>query len=102
MTENSIQLWGLKIEVLDVAGALTSVSAAFSNSAVNIGTITGCGKDLHNNDQAFITITFMSDKTEKQVLFRKIERLTKVVAVDQLQSDVEKLRDSAIELSQTQ
>lgn len=101
MTDNSKTLWALRIEVLDVAGALTSVSAVFSNSAINIGTIAGCGKAHDENDRSFVTITFMADKSEKQILLRKIERLTKVVDIEQLQGDIEKHRDSVIELSKT-
>ena len=84
MTDNKKTSTTLQIEVVDVAGALTSVSAAFSNTAINIDRIAGSGRDAQNGQPAMITITFNAEEAEKKVLLRKIERLTKVTTVKEL------------------
>ncbi len=99
MTEDNRSLWALRIEVIDCAGALTSVSAAFSNSAINIDTISGCGKDAHKHNKPSLTVTFNAEESQKKILLRKIERLTKVVAVEQLKCGIDAFRETVIELS---
>lgn len=99
MTQDNKSLWALRIEVLDCEGALTSVSAAFSNSAVNIDTISGCGKDAHKHNKPSLTVTFRAEESEKKILLRKIERLTKVVSVEEVKRGIDEFRETVIELS---
>ena len=75
--------WMFHVTTSDCAGALTSIAAAFSNEGVNIQSITGHGARPDN--KGIIEIGFESDEQMKDVLVRKIKRLTKVVNIQEEQ-----------------
>ena len=79
MTEANKNGWTFHITTSDCAGALTSIAAAFSNESVNILTIVGRG--ACPDHKGSIEIGFESDVQTKDVLVRKIKRLTKVVDI---------------------
>ena len=74
--------WMLQVLTSDCAGALTGVAAAFSNEGINIRTITGHG--ACPDHKGIIDVVFESDEASKDVLVRKIKRLTKVVGVHEM------------------
>ena len=71
--------WMFYITTSDCAGALTSISAAFSNEGVNILTIIGHG--ACPDKKGVIEIGFESDDQTKDVLVRKIKRLSKAISI---------------------
>jgi ACT domain-containing protein len=99
MNELEMHYWVFRIQVQDCAGALTSVSSAFSNSVVNIDTIAAHGADENLGVDAAVTVIFVSDEEEKEVLLRKIKRLTKVNSIDVSKCNVKKLRKSIIRVA---
>lgn len=72
----------------DCAGALTGVSAAFSNEGVNIQVISGQG--ARPDQKGFLEIGFQSDETTKDILVRKIKRLTKVICIQEVKASAGK------------
>jgi len=73
--------WKFKIVANNCAGALTSVAAAFSNENVNITKVTSDETDLKG--ETVIWIDFESSVDEKDILVRKIKRLTKVNSISE-------------------
>ncbi len=71
--------WMFHITTSDCAGALTSIAAAFSNESVNILTIIGHGACPER--KGVIEIGFESDEQIKEVLVRKIKRLSKAISI---------------------
>ena len=100
MSDVEMHYWVFRIVVQDCAGALTSVSSAFSNSVVNIDTIAAHGADEQLKVDAAVTVIFVSDEEEKEVLLRKIKRLTKVKSVVVSKCNVKKLRKSIIRVAE--
>jgi len=79
MTDAEKKYWMFHVTSSDCAGALTSVAAAFSNDGVNILTVIGHG--ACPDRKGLIEIGFESDEQTKDVLVRKIKRLSKAISV---------------------
>lgn len=80
MTEKTKKsYWVFQISTFDCAGALTSVAAAFSNEGVSIHAVTGYG--VRSDQKGMIEVGFEGDETVKEILIRRIKRLTKVINV---------------------
>ena len=79
MTKAEENYWIFQITTSDCAGALTSIAATFSNEGVNILAVAGHG--ARSDHKGLIEVSFESDDQTKDVLVRKIKRLTKVVGI---------------------
>ena len=91
MTEHNDPYWQFKISVSDCAGALTSVAAAFSNEGISIDMITG--RKMEAGKNGLIMVGFESSKESKDILVRKINRLTKVLDIEEQQSSPKKVSE---------
>ena len=89
MTEAEKKYWMFHITSSDCAGALTSIAAAFSNEGVNILTIIGHG--ACPDKKGAIEIGFESDDQTKDILVRKIKRLSKAVSIREEETSAEEL-----------
>lgn len=81
--------WMFYITTSDCAGALTSISAAFSNEGVNILTVIGHG--ACPDKKGAIEIGFEGDDHTKDILVRKIRRLSKAISVREEKTSSEEL-----------
>ncbi|MCK4999659.1 MAG: hypothetical protein KAS23_08990 [Anaerohalosphaera sp.] len=91
MSEQEESFWVFKISVSDCAGALTSVASAFSNQEVNIDVITGTR--AYVDKHGMIVVGFQSDEDTKDVLLRKMKRLTKVEKIQHEQTGPKSLAE---------
>ena len=73
--------WIFNIKVMDCAGALTSVSAAFSNEDISIDTAIGHAADEAHGTDAKVVVSFWATEEEKDIMMRKIKRLSKALRV---------------------
>ena len=74
--------WIFHINVMDCAGALTSVSAAFSNENISIDTAIGHAADKDAGTEARVVVSFWASEEEKDIMERKIKRLSKAIQVE--------------------
>jgi len=91
MTEHNDPYWLFKISVSDCAGALTSVAAAFSNEGINIDRI--INQKTETGKSGLIMLGFVSSKESKDVLVRRINRLTKVIEIEERQFSPEEFSE---------
>ena len=82
MDRKDQEYWIFHIKVMDCAGALTSVSAAFSNESINIDTAIGHAADKTAGKDAKVVVSFWASEEEKDIMVRKIKRLSKALRVD--------------------
>ena len=95
MTEHNDPYWLFNISVSDCAGALTSVAAAFSNEGISIDMIKG--RKMEAGKSGLIMLGFISSKQGKDVLVRKIKRLTKVIDIEERQSSSKEVSEMIAE-----
>lgn len=74
--------WIFHINVKDCAGALTSVSAAFSNEGISIDRAFGHAADKQAGIEAMVLVSFWANQDERDVMMRKIKRLSKALQVE--------------------
>lgn len=98
MTEPCKQHWVFRAHVLDRAGALTSIASAFSNEGISIDTVIGHGDDKHAGIDGSVVLTFYCTEDEKDVMVRKVKRLSKVSSLEEHPYESQSLRKSAIVL----
>lgn len=96
MTEQNKQHWVFRAHVLDRAGALTSIASAFSNEGISIDTITGHGDEEPAGIDGSVVLTFYCTEDEKDVMVRKVKRLSKVSSLQEHPYESQSLRKSAI------
>ena len=96
MSDSEKHHWVFRAHVVDRAGALTSIASAFSNEGINIGTVVGHGVVEQANVEGSVVLTFFCSKKQKDVMVRKIQRLSKVIALEERPYDSRSLRKSVI------
>ncbi len=93
--------WVFRVHLVDRAGALTSIASAFSNEGININTIVGHGFEKNASVEGSLVITFYCTREEKDIMARKIKRLSKVIDLEERPYDSHKLRKSVIMLTES-
>ncbi len=91
--------WVFRVHLLDRSGALTSIASAFSNEGINISTIVGHGIEEKAAVEGSVVITFYCSSQDKDVMVRKIKRLSKVINLEERPYDSHTLRKSVIMLT---
>ncbi len=91
--------WVFRAHVVDRAGALTSISSTFSNEGISIGTVVGHGVEEQTKVEGSVVLTFFCNEEKKDIMVRKIQRLSKVKGLEERPYDSHRLRKSAIILS---
>jgi len=99
MKENEKGHWIFRAHVLDRAGALTSIASAFSNEGVSIDTVVGHGFEERAGVDGSVILTFCCSEREKDIMVRKVKRLSKVIGLEEHPYESEHLRKSVIILS---
>ncbi len=88
--------WVFRAHVHDRAGALTSIASAFSNEGISIDTVVGHGLEERAGIDGSVVMTFRCREEEKDVMVRKIRRLSKVKSLEEHPYLSQNLRKSAI------
>jgi len=88
--------WVFRAHVVDRAGALTSIASAFSNEGVSIDTVVGHGFEERAGVDGSVVLTFCCSAAEKDVMVRKVRRLSKVIDLEEHPYESQSLRKSAI------
>jgi acetolactate synthase small subunit len=88
--------WVFRAHVVDRAGALTSIASAFSNEGVSIDTVVGHGTEKRAGVDGSVVLTFYCSEAEKDVMVRKVKRLSKVTQVEEHPYESQSLRKSAM------
>lgn len=96
MSDSNKYHWVFRALVVDRAGALTSIASAFSNEGINIGTVVGHGLEEPASVEGSVVLTFFCSKKKKDVMVRKIQRLSKVISLEERPYDSHSLRKSVI------
>lgn len=99
MNENEEVPWVFRAHVVDRAGALTSIASAFSNEGISIDTVVGHGLEERAHVDGSVVLTFRCTEREKDVMVRKVKRLTKVMQLEEHPYESQNLRKSAIILA---
>ncbi|MCD6392701.1 MAG: ACT domain-containing protein [Planctomycetes bacterium] len=88
--------WVFRAHVADRAGALTSIASAFSNEGISIDTVVGHGTEERTLVGGSVVLTFYCTEQEKDVMVRKVKRLSKVTGLEEHPYESQSLRKSAI------
>ncbi len=88
--------WVFRAHVYDRAGALTSISSAFSNAGISVGTVVGHGLEERAGVDGSVVLTFFCSREEKDILVRKIKRLSKVIDLAEHPYESSSLRKSSL------
>lgn len=96
MNETGKRHWVFRAHVLDRAGALTSIASAFSNEGISIDTVVGHGIETHAGVDGSVVMTFWCNEREKDIMVRKVRRLSKVTGLEEHPYESQNLRKSAI------
>jgi len=96
MNEAEKRHWVFRAHVLDRAGALTSIASAFSNEGISIDTVVGHGLEEHAGVDGSVVMTFWCTEAEKEIMVRKVRRLSKVTGLEEHPYESQRLRKSAI------
>ncbi len=96
MSEQEKQHWVFRAHVYDRSGALTSIASAFSNEGISIDTVVGHGLEERAGIDGSVVMTFHCSEKEKDVMVRKIRRLSKVKSLEEHPYESQNLRKSAI------
>ena len=88
--------WVFRAHVFDRSGALTSIASTFSNEGISIDTVVGHGLEEQAGIDGSVVITFHCTEEEKDIMVRKIKRLSKVKTLAEHPYESESLRKSAI------
>jgi len=96
MSENDVLHWVFRAHVVDRAGALTSIASAFSNEGISIDTVVGHGLEERVGVDGSVVLTFCCTEREKDIMVRKVRRLSKVTQLEEHGYDSQHLRKSAI------
>ena len=96
MDDKERQHWVFRAHVLDRAGALTSIASAFSNEGISIDTVVGHGTEERTAVHGSVVLTFYCTEEEKDVMVRKVKRLSKVSALQEHPYESQSLRKSAV------
>jgi len=91
--------WVFRAHLQDRVGAVMSIASAFSNEGVSIDTIVGHGVEEETSTVGSVVLTFFCSEEEKDVMVRKVKRLSKVVSLEERPYDSQVLRKSAIVLA---
>lgn len=96
MKNNQKRHWVFRAHVYDRSGALTSIASAFSNEGISIDTVVGHGLEERAGIDGSVVMTFRCGEKEKDIMVRKIRRLSKVKSLEEHPYDSQNLRKSAI------
>lgn len=96
MTDEKKQHWVFRAHLLDRAGALTSIASAFSNEGISIDTVVGHGREAPAGLDGSAVMTFWCTEAEKDIMVRKIRRLSKVTGLEEHPYNSQFLRKSAV------
>jgi len=96
MSDTGKRHWVLRAHVLDRAGALTSIASAFSNEGISIDTVVGHGLEEHAGVDGSVVMTFWCDERERDIMVRKVRRLSKITGLEEHPYNSQNLRKSAI------
>ncbi|HUU10945.1 MAG TPA: hypothetical protein VM431_10465 [Phycisphaerae bacterium] len=88
--------WVFRVGVADRAGALTSIASAFSNRGISIETVVGHGSAYPGAPGGAVVVTFWCTEAEKRQIVRVVERLSKVLSLEERPYESEALRKSAL------
>jgi len=91
--------WVFRAHVVDRAGALTSIASAFSNEGVSIDTVVGHGFVERAGVGGSVVLTFYCNESEKDIMVRKVKRLSKVTRLEEHPYESQSLRKSAVILT---
>ncbi len=96
MDDKERQHWVFRAHVADRAGALTSIASAFSNEGISIDTVVGHGTEERTLVGGSVVLTFYCTEQEKDIMVRKVKRLSKVTQLEEHPYESQSLRKSAI------
>ncbi|MCI0499051.1 MAG: hypothetical protein L0Y36_05155 [Planctomycetales bacterium] len=95
MSEQKKHHWAFRTHLVDRAGAVTSIASAFSNEDISIDTLVACKSEKQMQTDGGAIITFYCTEEEKDMMVRKIRRLSKVKELYEHPYESHSLRKSA-------
>ncbi|MFH1039110.1 MAG: hypothetical protein V1789_10640 [PVC group bacterium] len=96
MNKKEKRHWVFRAHVYDRSGALTSIASAFSNEGISIDTVVGHGLEERAGIDGSVVMTFHCSEDEKDIMVRKIRRLSKVKSLEMHPYESQSLRKSVI------
>ncbi|MBI5832425.1 MAG: hypothetical protein HZB16_08980 [Armatimonadetes bacterium] len=90
------QHWVFRVDVADRAGAVTSIASAFSNRGISIETLVGHGAAYPGAGGGAVVVTFFCSREAKDEIVRVVQRLSKVISLQEHPYDSDELRKSGL------
>jgi len=75
--------WLFRAIVVNKVGAMTSIASAFSNRGISIDSVVAHGSEETPTDTGTVLITFRCNEADKEKVRREVERLTKVIRLEE-------------------
>jgi len=87
--------WVFRAHLVDRAGAVTSIASAFSNEGISLDTVVAYKSEEQMHTDGGAIITFYCTEEEKDMMVRKVKRLSKVKELYEHPYESHSLRKSA-------
>ena len=91
--------WVFRAHIVDRSGAVTSIASAFSNEGISIDTLVAHKSEEQTHMAGSIVLTLFCTEEEKDIMVRKVKRLSKVKELYEHPYESQSLRKSATVLA---
>lgn len=75
--------WLFRAIVINKVGAMTSIASAFSNRGISVDSIVAHGSEETPGETGTVLITFRCAEEDKEKVRREVERLSKVIRLEE-------------------
>jgi hypothetical protein len=75
--------WLFRAIVVNKVGAMTSIASAFSNRGISVDSIVAHGSEETPGETGTVLITFRCAEEDKEKVRREVERLSKVIRLEE-------------------
>jgi len=93
--ESEKRHWVFRAHIVDRSGAVTSIASAFSNEGISIDTLVAHKSEEQTHMAGSIVLTLYCTEEEKDIMVRKVKRLSKVKKLYEHPYESKSLRKSA-------
>ena len=82
-TSDTEHRWLFRAIVVNKVGAMTSIASAFSNRGISVDSIVAHGSEETPSETGTVLITFRCAEEDKETVRREVERLSKVIRLEE-------------------
>jgi hypothetical protein len=82
-TSDTGHRWLFRAIVVNKVGAMTSIASAFSNRGISVDSVVAHGSEETPGEAGTVLITFRCAEEDKEKVRREVERLSKVIRLEE-------------------